>query len=64
MLRDGYTYPSVVEEGELIPEAYLHDERMLPHRLSGDIAKIFPRAVPAEDAGGKKKPKICWRPEP
>ena len=50
VLRDGYVYPSTVEDGEVIPEAYLHDERVLPHRLKGDLAKMFPPALPAEEA--------------
>ena len=50
VLRDCHVYPSVVEDAELIPEAYLHHERVLPHRLAGDIAKMFPRALPAEEA--------------
>ena len=49
-LRDGYVYPSTVEDKEVIPEAYLHDERVLLHRLKGDLAKMFPRALPAEEA--------------
>ena len=49
MKRDGYTYPSVRFEEEAVPEAYLHDERVLPHLLRGDLSEMFPRALPAEE---------------
>ena len=53
--QDGYVYPGVVEDGELLPEAYLHDERSLPHMLSGDIARFFTRAVPGPEAPEEKE---------
>ena len=48
-LRDGYTYPGVMEDGELLPDAYLHDEGSLPHMLGGDVARLFPRAIPGAE---------------
>ena len=47
--RDGYTYPSTMVDGEAVPEAYIHDERVLPHLLRGDLSRMFPRALPAEE---------------
>ena len=55
-LRDGYTYPGVVEDGELIPDAYLHDEGVLPHMLGGDVARMFPRASPEQKKDKEKDP--------
>ena len=49
MKRDGHTYPSAMFDGEAVPEAYLHDERVLPHLLRGDLSEMFPRALPAEE---------------
>ena len=49
MQRDGHTYPRAVFDGEDVPEAYLHDERVLPHLLRGDLSRMFPRALPAEE---------------
>ena len=51
--RDGHTYPAVeweADEGvfELVPEAHLHDERILPHMVQGDYEALFPRAIAAE----------------
>ena len=48
-LRDGYTYPGVMKDGELLPDAYLHDEGSLPHMLGGDVARLFPRAIPGAE---------------
>ena len=52
--RDGHKYPAVEFEHsdglkETLPEAYLHDSRALPHLMSGDIEKLFPRAIPAAE---------------
>ncbi len=47
--QDGHRYPGVLFEGELMPEAYLHDSSILPHLVPGDFRKLFPRAVPAEE---------------
>ena len=49
VIRDGYTYPGVMEDDELLPDAYLHDEGSLPHRLGGDVARLFPRAIPGAE---------------
>ena len=49
VVRDGHKYAAVKYEGESLPEAYLHDERWLPHQLTGNLAVLFPRAaVPPE----------------
>ena len=47
--QDGHTYPAAEYEGEWLPEAYLHDERWLPHQLVGDLAALFPHAVAPEE---------------
>ena len=44
----GYVYPGVDFEGEPVADGFLHDERMLPHQIPGDIAALFPRIVAAE----------------
>ena len=51
--KEGWVYPAIEladRGGQKVPEAYLHDERVLRHRLKGDLAKMFPRALPAEEA--------------
>ena len=55
--QDGYTYPGVVEDGELLPLAYVHDERLLPHMVGEKVAHMFPRALPAEKAKNLEEPK-------
>ena len=47
--QDGHTYPAAEYEGEWLLEAYLHDERWLPHQLVGDLAALFPHAVAPEE---------------
>ena len=50
--QDGYAYTYTVLEdsgGQRVPEAYLHDESVLPHRIRGDIAAVFPRAMAADE---------------
>ena len=32
-----------------MPEAYLHDERVLPHQILGNLEGIFPRAIAGEE---------------
>ena len=49
--RDGYTYPAVEWEGELLPEAYLHDSTCLPHQLP-DYERLFPRLTACEELYG------------
>ena len=53
ILQDGYEYPAVaVDMGngcfEKVAEAYLHDDRRLPHEIGGDINLLFPKARAAE----------------
>ena len=50
--QDGWEYPAVVLEefgGQKVPEAYLHDERVLPHQILGNLEGIFPRAIAGEE---------------
>ena len=44
---DGHRYPVVEFEGERYAEAYLHDAKVLPHLVKGDLAMLFPRVVAA-----------------
>ena len=41
----------VVEEfgGQKVPEAHLHDERVLRHQVLGNLEAIFPRAIAGEE---------------
>ena len=43
--QDGYRYPVATWEGEKVPEAFLHDERVLPHQIVGGLERLFPRVV-------------------
>ena len=47
--RHGHLYPAVEWEGELVPEAYLHDNRVLPHQVQGDLYKLFPRLTACDE---------------
>ena len=42
--QDGYYYPTTTYEGEVVLEAYLHDDRLLPHQVQ-DFERFFPRAT-------------------
>ena len=48
----GWSYPGIKVEGfdELLPEAYLHDERRLPHLHGGDLHALFPQVEAVVDA--------------
>ena len=46
---DGHVYPAVEWEGQLVPEAYLHCGRVLPHQVPGDLALLFPRVVAGDE---------------
>jgi len=53
IVQDGYEYPAVmIDVGngclEKVAEAYLHDDRRLPHEINGDINMLFPKAHAAE----------------
>ena len=50
--QDGWAYPSVVLSefgGQIVPEAHLHDERVLPHQVLGNLEATFPRAIAGEE---------------
>ena len=50
--QDGWAYPAVVLEefgGQKVPEAHLHDERVLPHQILGNLEATFPRAIAGEE---------------
>ena len=50
--QDGWAYPAVeLEEsgGQKVPEARLHDERILPHQIRGDLEAMFPMAIAGEE---------------
>ena len=48
---EGRRYPGVWIDGELVPEAYCHDERFLPHEQGDDLDALFPRARAAPSPG-------------
>ena len=52
--RDGYKYPSVriEDEGHPLPDAFLHDEAVLPHMIPGNLLMMFPRVYAAKDPEG------------
>ena len=50
--QDGWAYRAVEIPdcgGQRVPEAYLHDERVLPHQVLGDLEAIFPRAIAGKE---------------
>ena len=47
VVQEGYVYPAVEVDGVYVAEAYLHDERSLPHLIAGDINELFPKALAA-----------------
>ena len=47
--QDGHTYLAAEYEGAWLPEAYIHDERWLPHQLVSDLVALFPHAVAPEE---------------
>ncbi len=51
------TYPGVHLEGELVADAYLHDERRLPHTIGGDLNDLFPVAVAGPEIEETAEPK-------
>ena len=49
LVVDDYAYPATGWEGTLVPDAYLHDSRSLPHFVRGDLAALFTRVVAPEE---------------
>ena len=50
--QDGWAYPAVeLAEfgGQRVPEVHMHDERVLPHQVLGDLEAMFPRAIAREE---------------
>ena len=48
--RDGYVYPATTDDdGSLLPEAYLHDPRLLPHQVPGGLERLFPRVLACDE---------------
>ena len=41
----------ILEEfgGQKVPEAHLHDERVLPHQILGNLEATFPRAIAGKE---------------
>ena len=35
--------------GQKVPEAYLHDERVLPHQILGDLEAMAPKPIAGEE---------------
>ena len=53
--RDGYTYPATEWDGELVPEAYLHDGSVLPHEIE-HFERLFPRVTAADELEETRQP--------
>ena len=52
IVQDGYAYHMTKLEdgsGQVVPEAWLHDVRALPHQARGDLGALFPRALAAHE---------------
>ena len=47
--QEGFAYNFEVVDGVKVPEAWLHDERVLPHCVRGSLEATFPRAVACKD---------------
>ena len=52
---DGRSFPLATLDGDVLPDAFLHDEGVLPHLHKG-LEKLFPRAKACEDAGDVDPP--------
>ena len=60
VVQDGYAYyATITEDGERVPEAWVHDERLLPHQVCGNLAALFPRAI-----AGPELPEVWEREDP
>ena len=46
---------------DVLPEAYVHDTRLLPHQLGGDLAILFPKAIAAEELQKIWSRTIGWK---
>ena len=42
--QDGYHYPTTTYDGEVVLEAYLHDDRLLPRQVP-NLERFFPKAT-------------------
>ena len=47
--QDGYAYNFTVVDEVKVPEAWLHDVRVLPHCVRGSLEATFPRALAGEE---------------
>ena len=50
--QDGWVYQAIALEdcgGQKVAEAYLHDERVLPHQVLGNLEATVPRAIAGEE---------------
>ncbi len=54
-LHRGRLYPAAAYEGEVVPEAWEHDSRVLPH-FHADVDAFFPEAVAAGERGDEDWP--------
>ena len=48
-MQDGYAYNFTVVDDVKVPEAWLHDVRVLPHCVEGKLEATFPRAVAGDE---------------
>ena len=49
-LHRGRLYPAAQHEGEVVPEAWEHDVKVLPH-FHADVEAFFPEATAAGERG-------------
>ena len=52
---DGHRFPIATLDGDVLPDAFVHSEGLLPHLHEG-LEKHFPRAKACEDAGDLDPP--------
>ena len=52
---DGRSFPLATLDGDVLPDALLHDAGVLPHLHTG-LEKLFPKAKACEEAGDADPP--------
>ena len=48
----GRQFPHTTLDGDVLPDAFMHDDGLLPH-LHGNFEEIFPKAYACEDLSDK-----------
>jgi hypothetical protein len=52
---DGRQFPIPTLDGDVLPDAFVHRERLLPH-LHEDLEDVFPKAKACKGAGDEDPP--------